>query len=66
MTLFDVSRLNAHWARVPPLRILVMAVARALGVELKTQSEAPQYMTPEAARAMLALTGGRIDGVGTL
>ena len=65
MTLHDVQRLNNHWRREPPLRVLVSAVAYSLGIKLpEAQPENKSYITEAEARRMIAQTGGRIDGVG--
>ncbi len=51
------AALQAEWKRRPPVHWLV---ASYLGY--KTPDET-QPMTPEAARAFMQATGGRIDGV---
>ncbi len=52
-----VAALNAEWLEAPPLRIVAAAFA---GYEKPAPK---QYMTPEAARDLLAKTGGKIAGV---
>lgn len=64
MTLLDLRLIWNHWRRVPPLRIVVTAVASALGVQLKNAEDKPKPMTPEEAAAFMAQTGGRVPGVG--
>lgn len=65
MTLHDVKRLIGHWQKYPPLRALVAAVAGSLGVKFPDPNEPkPSYMTAKEAARMLAVTGGRIDGIG--
>ena len=57
---FDrLAALEAEWKRRPPLHWLV---APYLGYK-PPDEEPPQYMTAEAARALMEATGGRIDGV---
>ena len=57
---FDrLKALEAEWKRRPPAHWLI---APFLGYK-PPDDEEPQYMTPEAARAFMEATGGRIDGV---
>jgi hypothetical protein len=49
--------LQAEWERRPPAHWLI---AKFLGYEAPERKE---YMTPEAARAWMEATGGRIEGV---
>ena len=57
---FDrLAALEAEWKRRPPAHWLV---APYLGYK-PPDEEPPQYMTPEAAKALMDATGGRIDGV---
>lgn len=65
MTLHDVARLNTYWTSNPPLTVLVRAIAQAFGVEIKPAEE-KHYMTAEEAARHLALTDGRIPGVGSV
>lgn len=64
MSLPEVNRYWSHWRRQPPLRALVGACASALGVNLKPV-EPVKPMTPEEAAAFMAMSGGRIPGVGS-
>lgn len=69
MTLHDIRRLNSHWQRMPPLRVLVMGVAHALGIKFdikpssaEAEQRQRQYMTADDAKRMIAITGGRVEG----
>jgi hypothetical protein len=66
MTLHDVKRLNAHWRKHPPLRVLVSLVAASLGVKLPEISETStaSHLTGDEAMRLFRATGGRIDGIG--
>ena len=68
MTLHDVSRLFSYWRREPPLRVLFRAFAEAAGVKIEgvDAAEKPQHMDAAAAKQFIAITGGRIDGVGSM
>lgn len=70
MTLHDVSLMHNYWRRNPPLRILVAMVAKSLGVELpdpsKPPPEKPKYMTAEELQRLIARTGGKIEGLGSV
>lgn len=67
MTFADTQRLFRHWDRNPPLRSLVSAIAHALGVKISTDVvDTSQHLTAEEAMRMMAVTGGRIDGVGKI
>jgi hypothetical protein len=59
MDLDDIERLYAHWRRHPPLRMLAEAW---LGIK---PEEPPQYLDAEGMARLMAITGGRIPGVGT-
>lgn len=64
MTLHDVQRLSNHWRREPTLRVLARVIAEALGVKITPKAQAIKPMTYEEAKRMIAITRGRIDGVG--
>lgn len=70
MTLHDVDRIYKGWAKLPPLRLLVMQIGAALGVKYNlpkpTPIEKSQYMTADDMRRMMAATGGRIEGVAAM
>jgi hypothetical protein len=64
MTLHDVRRIFDHWKTFPPLRVLVAATAKALGVQLPMFDNAPKnYMTAADAARMMMQTGGKIPGL---
>ncbi len=57
---FDrLAALEAEWKRRPPVHWLI---APFLGYKPPDEEDS-QPMTPEAARALMQATGGRIDGV---
>jgi len=62
MEFFDVMRLSRYFSRHPPLRDLVEAIARSIGIKMPDGSK-PEYMTGEAFKALVDATGGKIDGV---
>jgi hypothetical protein len=67
MTLHDVAMLHRYWKRNPPLRVLVACVAKALGVTFPDPDkpvEKPSYFTADEMKALLRVTGGRIEGMG--
>jgi hypothetical protein len=47
MTLFDVDRLHKFWGRNPPQGILLMAIARCLGIEYKSPVEKAQVTSAD-------------------
>lgn len=55
MTLFDIERLNRHWEKVPPLRLIVMGVAKSLGVEFNLTQGKPKEPTAREAEAMIRM-----------
>lgn len=57
MTFDRFKALQREWALRPPAHWLI---AKFLGYE---PPEETPHMTPEAAKAFMAATGGRIDGV---
>ena len=65
MTLPDVARLSRYLARNVPLRDLVAAIAKSLGISVPepTRSDPSHHMTMDAWKALVDATGGRIDGV---
>ncbi len=82
MTLPDVMIYQGYWRRNPPLRILVATVAAALGIPLdklsppktvKDLTAADYDLTPKVGHMTLemferhmAVTGGKIDGIGQM
>ena len=69
MTLHDVALAHGYWRRNPPLRTVVMMVAKALGVEFKLPDKPngkSKHMTAEEAMRFMAATGGKIPGLGQL
>ncbi len=56
------AALEAEWKRRPPAHWLI---APFLGYKAPDDEDAPP-MSPEAARALMEATGGRIDGVESL
>lgn len=76
MDLHDVAMMHGYWRRNPPLRVLVAMVAAALGINVAPKDDktkvdydltpppGSQYMTPEALKRLVDMTGGRIEGVG--
>lgn len=65
MTLPDVDRLARHAAKTPTTRMAVRAIAAGLGIEFKPPAP-KKYTTAEEFAALVAATGGRIEGVGSL
>lgn len=64
MTLHDVSRLVQYANKNPPLRVLVMGCATALGVKFEDPAaKKSKYLTAEELRAIVQTTGGRIPGM---
>lgn len=66
MTLHDVSRLVQYANKNPPLRVLVLGCATALGVKFEDPAtkKPSKYLTAEELRAIVATTGGRVPGMG--
>ena len=59
MTLHDVQRLFNHWRKHPPLRVIVMGCAAALGVKIRDGEESddkPRHMTAEEAMSFVRQT----------
>lgn len=66
MTLHDVKRIHNRWERFPPLPVLVLAIAKALGIEFDFAASKPKPMTEAEFNAFLNATGGKIPGVGSM
>lgn len=60
----DVVRYAKHVSTHPPLRQLVEAIARSLGIELPDFSAPKQFMTGEELKRFVDMTGGKVEGVG--
>lgn len=64
MTMIDVRRIFDHFKRTPPLRTLVAACAKALGIEFPDpDAPKPQYMDADDMRAFMARTGGKLENM---
>lgn len=65
MTLHDVRRFVRYADKNPPLRVLVMGCAAALGVKFENPStrKPSKYLTAEEVRNLIRLTGGRVPGM---
>ena len=59
----DVQRLFKHWAKFPPIRILV---ASAIGFEIPKDGpdEKPKYITADELRLMVAVGANRLPTAG--
>jgi hypothetical protein len=67
MTLRDVNRIYKRWERFPPLPVLVAGIGKALGLEFDfDKPPAPSPMTEKELDRLLAMTGGKIAGIGSL
>ena len=60
MTMREANRIFSYWSRHPPTHIIAAAFAGHKPPEPK------QYMTAEAAKQWMDLTGGKIDGIARL
>jgi hypothetical protein len=64
MTMADVDRLFKYWAKYPPLRDLVAGFVGFEIPKFEAEDDAPKYMTSDDLRRLMAMTGGRISGMG--
>jgi hypothetical protein len=63
MTLRDVDRLFRHWAKYPPVRAFVAALAGFDPAKAAPEPDKPKYMTAEDMQRLMARTGGKIPGM---
>ncbi len=63
LSLADVERLFKHWARFPPVRVLV---ASAVGFEPAPEESEQKYITREDIERLVKITGPQIKIPGAM
>ena len=63
MTLRDVERLFRHWAKYPPVRAFVAALAGFDPAQACAAAEPSKYMTAEDMQRLMARTGGKMPAL---